>query len=119
MIVCLALYFSFVFFKSSGSAKRLYEFLLLTLLLIVYFAIIYKSFGVIDSSTGEVVTGSWKNAIYFSVVTWTTLGYGDYHPVEFTKVWVMAEAMIGYLFMGLLVGKIMHLAAREDQVGTS
>lgn len=44
------------------------------------------------------------NCLYFSVVTFTTLGYGDIEPVSaLAKIAVAAEVLLGYLMLGLLV----------------
>ena len=45
------------------------------LFLVSIFASIYSGFGLNDVGPVE-----WGIAIYFSVVTWTTLGYGDFKP---------------------------------------
>ena len=53
---------------------------------------------------------------YFSVVTWTTLGFGDITPNLDTRVYAAVQALLGYLYMGLFVGKIIHvLSIRENQ----
>lgn len=43
------------------------------------------------------------DALYFSTVTWTTLGYGDIHPSADARAYAAIEAFFGYLFMGLMV----------------
>ncbi len=57
----------------------------------------------------EGVTG-WKyylfeffNALYFSVVTFTTLGYGDISPVGFARFIAALEAFLGSFTMALFV----------------
>lgn len=79
-----------------------------------YFALVYKAYGIIDTSNGETINPDWLNALYFSVVTWTTLGYGDFKPIDDVKVWVMAEALMGYIFMSLLVAKIIFISQRKS-----
>lgn len=72
------------------------------------FAEIYQDLGIVDSATNEVVKEvaiSW----YFSTVTWTTLGYGDFRPTEAARAYAAIEAIFGYLYMAILVGKILHL----------
>lgn len=114
-IVMTASYFSYSFFKSSRPGKKLMYFLVFTGLTIGYFSLVYFAYGIVDSTDGEVVRGNWLNATYFSVVTWTTLGYGDFRPIDELKVWVMVEALMGYVFMGLLVGKVLFLAQRKKR----
>ena len=43
------------------------------------------------------------NCIYFSVVSFTTLGYGDYHPVGWSRVVGASEGFIGAFFMAMFV----------------
>lgn len=68
--------------------------------LIFVFAGMYRGFGlagqdpVLDETTG----------LYFSVVTWTTLGYGDLQPAHGLRLIAALEALLGYVFLGLIVG---------------
>jgi uncharacterized protein YjbI with pentapeptide repeats len=41
--------------------------------------------------------------LYFSIVTFTTLGYGDIHPLGWSHIIAAAEALIGAFFMALFV----------------
>jgi hypothetical protein len=107
LVVCV--YYSVTFFSSPDKGAKLYFFAATCGICIGYFAVVYHSFGIIDTSTGETIQPDWLNAIYFSVVTWTTLGYGDFKPTELVKAWVMIEALMGYIFMGLFVGKLIFL----------
>ncbi|MBR9867550.1 MAG: two pore domain potassium channel family protein [Oceanospirillales bacterium] len=114
VLIAGASYYSTTFFKSEYKIQKLYYYLGILPFIIGYFALVYKSFGLIDTSTNEQVTPSWLNSIYFSVVTWTTLGYGDFKPVEPVKIWVIVEALMGYVYMGLLVGKLLFIASSSD-----
>lgn len=69
-------------------------------LLIHAFACIYQDIGLMD---GDQLITSRADAIYFSVVTWTTLGYGDLHPVPQARLWAATEALLGYIYMGILI----------------
>ena len=45
-----------------------------------------------------------KNCLYFSTVTFTTLGLGDFRPIEgWSRIFVGAEAFIGALMMALFI----------------
>jgi len=41
--------------------------------------------------------------LYYSVVTFTTLGYGDIHPLGYSHFLASAEALTGAFFMALFV----------------
>ncbi|MBR2656642.1 MAG: two pore domain potassium channel family protein [Loktanella sp.] len=49
---------------------------------------------------------SYFDAIYFSYTTFTTLGYGDLTPERFCRVLTSSEALLGYIFLGLLIAMI-------------
>jgi hypothetical protein len=117
MLVLGAAYYNITFFKSHNPFEKLYYYLVMLPLIIGYFALVYKSFGIIDTYTNELIKPNWLNSIYFSVVTWTTLGYGDFKPVEEVKIWVMVEALMGYVYMALLVGKILFLSSKSTLAG--
>lgn len=82
---------------------------LIGLLNVLLFAGVYFSFGIevgIDPNSNEPIisTGSYINSIYFSLVTWTTLGYGDFKPTESLRLIAAIQAFLGYIYMALLVG---------------
>lgn len=92
--------------------KRHHEFLIfpqiLKMLLAIYvtifgFASIYKSEGLIQAGN---ITHKSIDALYFSIVTWTTLGYGDLQPAESIKLLAALEALLGTLFIPLLLAAI-------------
>jgi hypothetical protein len=43
------------------------------------------------------------NTQYYSIVTFTTLGYGDILPLGFLKIFAAAEALLGVIIMGFLL----------------
>jgi len=83
-----------------------------SLLTIFSFAFLYFFFGITDGSTNIVfaLEYSWLenlknllNSLYFSVVTFTTLGYGDLAPAEWTRAFAAIEAFIGSFTLALFV----------------
>lgn len=51
---------------------------------------------------------------YYSVVTFTTLGFGDVYPKHWMgEVIVMAEVILGYLSLGLLISVLANVVARR------
>lgn len=98
------------FFKKSNTILRIFLFMLFAFLLIGYFSILYKAFGLMfDGCHLQGDNLSWSDSFYFSVVTWTTLGYGDFTPYKDVRIFAAVEALFGYLFMGLLIGKVLSL----------
>ena len=50
------------------------------------------------------IIGNFLNCLYFSVVTFTTLGYGDFQPLEgWSRFLVSSEALLGAFTMALFV----------------
>ncbi|HGF7496833.1 TPA: ion channel [Vibrio cholerae] len=72
---------------------------------IITFAAIYRFGGVITPEGN--VSHDVYDSIYFSIVTWTTLGYGDFQPSESIRIWAGAQAMLGTLFMPLFLAAIL------------
>ena len=66
------------------------------------FANAYEIFGSVINN-GNSIEGLWPH-IYFSVVTFTTLGYGDYLPVANAQIVAVIQALVGYSYFALLVG---------------
>ena len=56
---------------------------------------------------GEAVTNlSFPDALYFSVVTVSSLGYGDMHPMGFSKFIAGGEVLFGLTIMGIMLAKL-------------
>ncbi|MDD1004968.1 potassium channel family protein [Pseudomonas sp. TNT2022 ID642] len=54
------------------------------------------------------IAGVW-DCIYFSVVTITTLGYGDLAPTGVTRLLAALEALFGLIFAGYSISQVMSL----------
>ncbi|MEX0350956.1 MAG: ion channel [Paracoccaceae bacterium] len=65
------------------------------------FASVYGAFGYND----HCVIGAEKpsDVLYFSYVTFTTVGYGDLQPIGLCRAVAVAEAIMGYVLLGLFV----------------
>lgn len=59
---------------------------------ILGYALLYRHAGIMS---GAGVSHSLRDAIYFSVTTWTTLGYGDFTPPPEMRLVTSAEALLG------------------------
>lgn len=68
-------------------------------------------FSSVDSSSG---VPSIFDFLYFSIVTLTTLGYGDVAPVTArARSLAMLEAIVGVLFIALLIARLVGLYRRK------
>ena len=67
------------------------------------FALCYMSLGVLDSTVSPQQIGhDFWYCLYLSVVTFTTLGYGDYTPVGIGRFLACLQALTGYVTLGLV-----------------
>lgn len=99
-----------------NTALKLY-FLVLAVTVFV-FAAIYWRYGLISS--GKETDISFLNAVYFSITTWTTLGYGDFAPTPRIRHITSIQAIMGYGGLGLLItlvsGYLNNLSENRRQV---
>lgn len=73
---------------------------------IVAHAVAYLQIGLFmpEQPGGSGEEASRADALYFSILTFTTLGYGDIQPLPGYRLIAALEALYGYFFLGLLVG---------------
>ena len=57
---------------------------------------------------------SFSTALYFSCVTTTTLGYGDFAPEGFARILTILQAFLGMVFVGIIISKI--LTRHQEQM---
>ncbi|MDU8912012.1 potassium channel family protein [Aestuariicoccus sp. MJ-SS9] len=70
--------------------------------MIVVFSVLYKNVGLVAGN--DFVRPSALDAIYFSAVTFSTLGYGDFAPHPSARIIAAAQALLGNLHLGMIVG---------------
>ena len=86
-------------------------------LLLSAFAVIYKVYGggegtdtasfIADTShSPEQRVTTFGEALYYSIVTFTTLGYGDMQPRGVLRFMACLETFVGYLVLGILASTI-------------
>ena len=58
---------------------------------------------------------SWFTPYYFSIVTYTTLGFGDVRPATIVgEIVVSSEVILGYTTLGLLLSVLAQSIARRS-----
>jgi voltage-gated potassium channel Kch len=87
-----------------------FAFLVLT---IVFFAVLYAELGV-GQAGGGAVTHDLMIGLYFSVSTFTTLGYGDFVPTPEARVVASVEALTGYVLLGLIIASAFALLSHRS-----
>lgn len=83
---------------TSGFGESLSRWILVCITVLVGFSLLYAAFGLIEPVT------HWFDYFYFSVVTFTSLGYGDIHPAGVVgKLAACAEIVFGLVMFGILL----------------
>lgn len=95
--VWLVLTFSYVIW---GHGERPLRTFFSAIAVIILAACAYTSGELI--SGGNLIKPDFSQAFYFSVVTYTTIGYGDITPIGFTRMIVIIEALCGLFITSLL-----------------
>ena len=85
-----------------GYGERPFRTFLVALFIITVSAALYALSGQIRTS-GEIRPISLLEGLYMSVITYTTVGFGDYLPVGWTRGWAMLEALSGIFFAPLFL----------------
>lgn len=57
---------------------------------------------------------NFDDCVYFSAVTISTLGYGDYRPVSFSRTTAGFESIIGIVLMGIFVSRL--VSRQQDRL---
>jgi Ion channel len=84
---------------------------LLFLILILPFSLLYN---LIPHGFNKQIYSYW-DALYFSIVTVTTLGYGDIAPIlPYTKVIASLESILGLVFFGISINVILEYRNRKE-----
>jgi len=89
--------------------QPLFAFLLLifSMLCMIYtFAQVYSRAGFYEAN--GTISYDFFGAMYLSIVTWTTLGYGDLRPTEAVRMLTGIEALAGYLYLGIFVAFVLN-----------
>jgi hypothetical protein len=58
---------------------------------------------------------TWFTPYYFSIVTFTTLGFGDITPLNLAgEIWITIEVILGYIMLGGLISILANKLARRS-----
>ena len=86
------------------------------------YAFLHRTAGIHDATEfgGSI---SFVDAIYFSVVTFTTLGFGDLQPLPGGRIFAAIQALSGYVYLGIAIGLAVNgfnpLSQRHDDQDTN
>lgn len=85
-----------------GYGEKPYRALLTALYIILLSSVIFYTSGALVYKE-KVIVPTFFDSLYFSVVTFTTLGYGDYQPIGVYRLVSMTEAFSALFIMPLFV----------------
>jgi hypothetical protein len=94
---------------TGGYGEKVFNYILtLGLIVLVFFPILFATVSSLHppSSLREVsntLTGKIIDYLYFSIVTFSTLGYGDITPRGLTRIIASIEALTGFAMLGLFL----------------
>lgn len=89
----------------SNAARLLADTILSSAYFVCAFSLIYSVLGINWSSVVEPDRAfDILDNLYFSAVTFSTLGYGDIQPVRASQGYAAIEAILGNLHLGMIVG---------------
>lgn len=96
-----------LFRKNLPKAEYFFTIFFIVFFTVLLFATIY-SYGISAGNSyfienGKKVDLSFSDSIYFSVVTLTTVGYGDIVPIGLFRFFVIVEIFMGLIYVGTLV----------------
>lgn len=108
-----------VILEGSGSLLRHGAVVVLELvLLLAVFAAVYQKLGLLDNTRpGGPVTHDYFTSLYYSVVTFTTLGYGDFYPRGVGRVLAATQALTGYVILGIIASTAASVLSPYDRAG--
>lgn len=101
------------FNDESASIKRIMIFLSMvsfSLVIVLVFAILYKEVGIL-ASYGE--THDPNAALFYSIMIWTTIGFGPYLPTDGARVLTSLQAFLGYFFMAIIFAVFLDILKKN------
>jgi hypothetical protein len=82
---------------------------------LVFAAVFFFGLGPGHFHINSELPASFSTMIYYSVVTFTTLGFGDLTPATTAAAWcVVAEVILGYIMLGGLISILANKLARRS-----
>jgi hypothetical protein len=119
LVIIVVVFVNFLLSMTKGVGDRRGSIILAFIALNIFFMIIlfarlYQLNGLVQppGECGEAAgcpVAFW-NAVYFSIITWTTVGYGDFSPTPSSRIFAATEALSGYLIMSLIISVLVAMA---------
>lgn len=113
---------------TSDYGRSLFRWFTLSFFLMIAFGLVYDDFlcpiwlydplanflSTLDPKIEINSVDTWLSPYYFSIVTFTTLGFGDVIPKNLAaQLWIVVEVIIGYIMLGGLISLFANKLARR------
>ena len=106
---------AFIWFTCGYGVKPLRTIFIAGFMILLFSFIYWKGEGIIrlkenNKETNQTV--SFWDALYFSAVTFTTVGYGDWYPKDLFRKFVVIEGLLGWLTLALFLVTLANVMIR-------
>lgn len=101
----------------NSRSPKLYIFISISGLIqfILLFSYIYKGTGILSVISNKIIHNGFES-IYYSVITITTVGYGDYIPAnDAGRFAAMTESILGYFFLSIFIATFIDVMKRSNR----
>ena len=88
-----------------GYGEKPYRIIFSALSTILLYALAYFSLNAVECSTLQNYSPRWSDYVYYSTITFTTVGYGDFipKPHDLFRLLAASEAFLGVFLTGLFI----------------
>ena len=83
---------------------------------VLAFSLLYRFLEITETASGAPPVSALDH-IYFSAVTFSTLGFGDFSPTPGARPFAALQAIMGNLHLGLIVGAMFYAIQPRGSVG--
>lgn len=103
----------FLFWATAGFGYRPLRVLGTAAVIVLVYALVYGLTGGVIRTTDGSLVRSFSEMIYFSGITFSTIGYGDYRPVPQQHFIALSEGALGIALLGFFVAVLANRLGRS------